>query len=353
MSKTFKKFYATLLTVILIFTISVPVVVFALTNSLGSENPSLTATFADADGTVYDGNNLEAGSYTVNINLSGMQAVSIFQLTASYTDDIAINSVSTIADNDSSFSCGAIVNEDNSLVVILASENDENSVIADRTAMVTMDVTVNTAGDFEDYFVVNTDEDLTFIEANYSEGFDDAYVCSENSDSQYANLTYDMSPDLSTTTYNVTGQVTIAEDLEGTKGSSGIIGITASVDVNGVAVTATTDEDGYYTLTGLPEGIYTVTFSGDTTIDRTATLTVSAEKATDGVITVSAVPICICDYVKNGVVDLYDFIKFKQSISGEYNVYCDLVVNNEINFYDSIMFKKFFNSTVDYVDVEL
>lgn len=119
-------------------------------------------------------------------------------------------------------------------------------------------------------------------------------------------------------------------------------------------VTATTDSEGYYTLSALPEGTYTVTFSGSTTVDRTATLVVSADKAdSNGLITVSAVPICICDYVKNGEIDAYDYSTFVTSFNGDYNIYCDLIKNGEIDAYDMSQFLVFLNKTVEYAKIAL
>jgi hypothetical protein len=353
-----KNLFAALLTVILISAIFVPIQAFAQSDTLGSEKPSLVATFTDSNQKVVDGNSLDVGVYTVSIKLSGMKAVSVFELTADYTDDIAITDISTIADKDSSFSVGAIVNENNSFVVILASENDDTSAIADGEAMITFTVTVNTAGDFADYFVVSSDIGLTFIEADYDDGIEPAYVLvgNEETEQSFPNITADMSPVLGKDTYSVTGKITIATNLDGTQGDSGIVGITASVDVNGETVSAVSDENGYYTLTGLPEGTYDMVFSGPTTIDRNVTLVVADDKAVDSTITVSAVPICVCDYVKSGSINIYDkgvFLKVLNGEDYEYSVYCDLVVSDTINVYDKGVFFKFLNSDVEYKDVTL
>lgn len=349
MVKSFKKFYATLLMVILIMVFSAPFTAFAEAGTLGTESPVLSATFKDGDDVVVDGNNLEAGSYTVDITLSGMKAVSIFQITANISN-ITINSVKTIADVDSSFSCGAIVNENNSFVAILASENDGTSAIADGAAMVTLNVTVNTAGDFANMFALSTDPDLTFVEADYGDGYDDAYVCTENTGAKYALMTYDMSPDLAPSTFDVKGQIMIASDVKGTVSNVGIGGITVSID--NTEISAVTDENGYYTLSGLAEGTYTMSIAGETTIDRKVTLIVTPEKADEkGEITLNKVGIVIADYTGDGAINAADIPVFLSHINTEY-VYADFTGDGIVNAADIPVFLSFI-SDINYDGVTL
>ncbi|MFR5370732.1 MAG: SdrD B-like domain-containing protein, partial [Eubacterium sp.] len=228
--------------------------------------------------------------------------------------------------------------------------------------MVSLNITVNTPGDFANYFSLNTDPERTYIGADLGDGYDSAYTCVESADVQapsdrkyYPNITHDMSPDISVKTYDVKGQITIATNLDGTAGTTGIVGITASVAVGDKTVTATSDSQGYYTLSALPEGTYTVTFSGSTTVDRTATLVVSADKAdSNGLITVSAVPICICDYVKNGEIDGFDKINFMKYLTNdEYDVYHDIVANSKVDGFDKVQFQSFLNQKIVYAQAEL
>lgn len=352
MKKLMKKALATLSMVTLILTLLVPFSASASSDTLGTLRPKLYASFTDANGEVADGNALEVGEYNVSINLYGMTTLSVFELTANTTDDITINSVSTVADTDTSFDCANIKNEDNNFVVIFASDNDDYSAVTDGQSMITLNVTVNTAGDFADYFVVSTDPDTTFVEADYTDGFEAAYVCSVNpaTDTNYPTLTYDMSPNLSATTFDVTGQVGIATNLEGTTNNGGIIGLTVSVD--GTDISAVSDKDGYYTLSGLEEGTYTLTITGDTAIARHVTLVVSADKAENGTITVGMVPICVCDYNPDGGINGADTAIFGSSFS-EYNVYADLNPDGGINGADTAIYGIFFGNTVEYSEVTL
>lgn len=339
--------------------------VLAETGTLGTEKPVWKASFLDSDGNAADGNSLLAGEYTVNLNLYGMKTVSVAQITASYTDAVTINSCSSIASSKpEKFREIINTNNDNEFDAVVAAYNSDSVLtavdITDGETMVSLNVTINTPGDFADYFSLNPDPELTYIGADLNDGYESAYILAESADVQppsdrkyYPYITYDMSPDISVHTYDVKGQITIATNLDGTEGDSGIVGITASVEVDGKTVSATSDSDGYYTLTALPEGTYTVKFSGDTTIDRFASLVVSADKAdSTGTITVSAVPICICDYVKNGKIDGFDKIDFV-SYMNSYDVYHDLIVNQKVDGFDKIQFMAFLNKDIVYAQIEL
>lgn len=349
MKNSLKRFCAALLTLIFASICCVPFFAFAQTGTLGTEAPYVYATFKDGDDIVADGNELEAGRYTVDIHLKGMKSVSIFQITA-VTNNITINSVSTIADVDNTFSCGAIVNENDSFVAVLATENDDTSVITDGAVMVTLDVTVSVAGDFANMFVISTDPDLTFVEADYGDGVEDAYVCTENEGMTYALMTYDMSPVLAPTTFSVNGSITVAESIDGTLGSVGIGGITVSVD--GTDISAVTANDGSYTLSGLEKGTYTLSISGQTTIDRKITLVVDGDKS------VEAVPVVICDYSRDTYVDNTDLLVFNNSYGSDkeselYNLYCDFNQDGFVDNTDALLFNTFYNSSIQYEEVIL
>lgn len=362
-----KKVLPILLACIVVLLAAVPQIsVFAEKGTLGTENPVWKASFLDSDGNAADGNSLLAGEYTVNLNLYGMKTVSVLQISATYTDAVTVNSCKTIAQSKSALFRDIIKKEnDNEFDAVVAAYNSDSVItavdIADGETMVSLNITVNTPGDFANYFSLNTDPERTYIGADLGDGYDSAYTCVESADVQapsdrkyYPNITHDMSPDISVKIYDVKGQITIATNLDGTEGDHGIVGITASVAVGDKTVTATSDSQGYYTLSALPEGTYTVTFSGSTTVDRTATLVVSADKAdSNGLITVSAVPICICDYVKNGDINIYDKGFFLSSLNGDYNVYCDLIPNGQINTYDKGQFLIFLNHTIEYAEIAL
>ncbi len=352
-----KKFLSVLLAISLIFVF--PFTVDAKQGTLGTENPSLQASFVNSTGDMVDGNNLTAGSYTVSINLYGMECVSIFNLVATYTDDIVVNSVSTAADSVDGFVNGAANYGDGKVVAILASSNDDTTAISSGTTMVTLAVTIvaDDTVDFADCFKIDYDTQSTFIEADYGDGFESAYVMVGNdpTDDEYPLITEDMSPDLSKLLYSVTGKVTIAENTTGSVGKFGVGGITVkALSGETVVAQAETEADGSYVLEGLVQGEYTLALSGPTTIDRTVSLVVSAEKAdSNNCISVNSTPIVICDYNKDGIVNMTDVAAFTKYLNGNYYLYADFNADTTINTTDVKAFVAFIDKTVEYNEVTL
>ena len=347
--KKITKAFITALSFILIISL-MPFAVSA-EEGMGSESPFIQAVFRNEDGETAEGDFLTAGNYTVDITLSGMAAFSTFELTADYNvsgdSDIEINSVSTIADTNETVKCGGIKNEDNSFVVILASISENNTPISDGEVMVTMQITVNVDGDFEEFFVVNEDPELTFVQASYEYGFDAAYVCTsvEATSNYYPTLSYDMSPDLSVKTITVTGTITISEDSTGTSGTYGIGGIKVLLGDEEIAESAA---DGTFTAI-VPKGTTELTLVGDAAVERTVTLTGEND------ISDVNIPVVVCDYMKDGKVDFRDVAVFVDLIDAPeaYNVYADLMKDGKVDFRDVALFVDFIDVPVAYEALSL
>lgn len=146
-------------------------------------------------------------------------------------------------------------------------------------------------------------------------------------------------------TITVSGKVTIATNLDGTAGDKGIVGI--NVATADKSIVATTASDGTFTIE-VPAGTTELVVYGDTTVDRTVTLSGTAS-VSDVVI-----PINICDYVKNGSIDAYDNSKFVAALNnGEYGIYYDLVPNGELDAHDNSQFLAFLNKDIVYAPLAL
>ena len=345
------KAFITALSFILIISL-MPFSVLAEETGMGSESPFLQAEFTDSNGETANGDFLEAGEYTVNITLSGMAAVSVFELSAEYNvsgeNDIEINSVSTIADGeDSGFSCGGIVNEDNKFVVILASTNDYYTPISEGEVIITMQLTVNTDGDFADFFVVSEDAELTFVEASYEYGLEKAYVCTsvEATEDYYPTLSYDMSPDLSVKTITVTGMITVSENRTGSSGTYGVGGIKVYSGEEEVAVSAA---DGSFTAE-VTKGTTELTVKGDTAVERTVTLSGESDVADVNI------PIIVCNYESSDNVINYKDAGIFVDYLGTTNVYANLEASDgTVDYKDAGLFVDFLSdAAIEYSSLSL
>lgn len=145
-------------------------------------------------------------------------------------------------------------------------------------------------------------------------------------------------------TISVSGTINIATNLDGTQSSAGIGGI--DILANGVVV-ATSASDGTFTA-NVPVGTTELTIHRDkVTVDRTVTL--SGNSDISGV----KIPVAICDYNGDNLINGTDFMTFDSAYTGEYNVYCDFNGDNVVNGTDYMTFVSFYNNTVDYVPLAL
>lgn len=139
-------------------------------------------------------------------------------------------------------------------------------------------------------------------------------------------------------TITISGTVMIATDTTGTAYTAGIVGINVCV---GDEVVATSAADGIFTAV-VPKGTTELTFTGDTTIDRTVTLSGTAD------VTDAVVPIVICDYNKDTRVNATDKGIFAAAYSGDYNVYCDFNGDGKVNATDKGLLASLYGQTVAY-----
>lgn len=139
-------------------------------------------------------------------------------------------------------------------------------------------------------------------------------------------------------TITISGTVMIATDTTGTAYTAGIVGINVCV---GGEVVATSAADGTFTAV-VPKGTTELTFTGDTTIDRTVTISGTAD------VTDAVVPIVICDYNKDTRVNATDKGIFAAAYSGDYNVYCDFNGDGKVNATDKGLLASLYGQTVAY-----
>lgn len=351
MKHTLKSFLTTpfVCLILIISMFALPISANAEAGTLGKETPELSCVFTDTNEKSVDGNRLQAGTYYVDVVLSGMKAVSIVELTATYNPEYisAISVLGTYADDHADMKKGGQKIENNTLSVFQVAESDDASTInKNGTVMVSLSVTVASSCDFADVFAFSKNPNLCFIEASYKDGYDDCYVLDTSVETTYKTypMTADTSPYYLVTEFDVSGNVTVASELTGAATTVPASGI--KVTVKGTEISTVTKDDGSYTLSGLGVGEYTLVFSGAYTIDREATLTVARENANYDQITVDNVGVCVVDFNKDGKFNSTDvalFSKFKPDLNGDHQF--------EEN--DIAIFKSFLGKTVVYTQLTL
>ena len=345
---------------VLIF-ISLPLVSYAQTGTLGQESPEIHCTYAQ-NGEVVDGNALTAGTYDVSFIMTGAQSLSVMEITATYDQEqvtVATEPSYLVSDGDAAAldSMGYILSDGN-IVFGFVSTNDDCTALAEgENVIATVQMTFASDCDAADYVAVSQNPNLTFVQADYGDGYDDAYALVEQDPEYTQGTLYLMSCNVTPAlinSYNVCGQILIATDVTGTNTTAGVQGITVTVTADeAVVAEAVTDADGNYTLADVPVGTYTMTISGSTTIDRTVTLEVTDAKAEGSAVSVSGVGVVICDYNRDGNVNPVDLASFGVALSGDYNVYCDFNADGNINAADLGIFGGFLSKTIEYSEVTL
>ena len=349
-----------LVTVILtLLSISMPFSASAEQGTLGQEEPYLYCTFTDASNEKVDGNYLATGTYTVDVNLSGMESVSIFEFTAgvnrSVITDISVDS--TVADTDENFIfAGTSYNDDSdTLAVAVVSALDNcTDVNSDGTVMATLSVTVDAEAadaatiDFQQYFRFATDPDYTFVESDYRDGYNDAYVLDLEPETQYNKylMTADESPNENELepTITVSGKILIATDANGTASSFGLRGVTiyAYDDNNQVIASTISNSEGDKSTWGeysleVPAGTTSFMVGSpapfkDTIVNRAFTIDGDAD------VTGADVAVVMCDYNDEGVINVVDKGFFNGYLIN-YDIYGDFNNDEAVNVVD----KGFFN----------
>jgi hypothetical protein len=136
----------------------------------------------------------------------------------------------------------------------------------------------------------------------------------------------------------ISGTITIAKDAVGTDSGFAVEGINI---VAGGEVVATSASDGTFTAT-VPVGTTELKITGDTTVDRTVTLSGTTD-VTDVVI-----PVIDCDYNRDSYVNMTDFSTFLKYYEVEYYAYADFNGDKTVNMTDLTSFLKIYDNDVVY-----
>jgi hypothetical protein len=350
--KNLLKIMITALSVVLIIA-AMPLTASAEAQALGNESPFISAKFYDSNDNEVDGNALTANeTYTANLVLSDISSVAIFNLTASFTDDITITNITSIAEvEDSGFEYGGykIDTDNNTFVIVISTvSNTTYTDISGSTVMVTLSFEANTDGDFADFFTISTSRDDTFIIANFEEGNEAAYVYKDltASATDFPYLDFDMSPSSKIT---VTGTVNVSMNEFGTEAAPGVVANATvdAVDANGTVVeTTATDATGKFEMQ-VPADAVSLEIYNYRVPKRTITL--SGNEVTD----YPSIPVVAVDYDSNNAFSSIDKGLFLSGYDEE-NPDMDLDGNKSFSSIDKGIFMYFMNvSAANYADMTL
>lgn len=140
-----------------------------------------------------------------------------------------------------------------------------------------------------------------------------------------------------------------------TEGKHAVTGAVVSIDVNGTAVSATTDDSGKFTLTDVPDGTYTATVTYKYGFTRTFTVVVNGADVESS----TMIGIVACNWSNDGTINASDKAVYLKAVGAKagtdsYDVGIDIDRNGTVNSSDKLIYLKFVGSksgTISYADV--
>lgn len=202
----------------LLIILSFPSIARAAT--LGSEVPELYFEYYDTDGKVVDGNHLSAGTYNVNIMLSGVENISTVEVTATYDSSVVVEQPipdQLLSDTVTNMKSMGYLLDNGKMVFGFVSTEDASTSLGGDVLLASFAATFTNPCDAADVISVSDNPNYTFVQADYNDGYENEYaVNTEFAD--YNGSLYPMSADVSpamSAGYTVTGELVIAINNKG------------------------------------------------------------------------------------------------------------------------------------------
>lgn len=342
-----KKSSILMLTVFFTLVLSIfifPSVVYAQTGTLGNEKPQISASYTDGDGNLADGNQLTAGSYTMQIALTGMEKISQMELTATYGEEVSFGNYSTLADSNSNVDAVCSISSGNLVIGLVSKNADCTAIDSEKTVIFTASITVTseTAIDMENVISVSQNPNFTYLEADYGDvkttGVYDCYALGTNAD--YAGTVHPMACDLSpqlAQEFSVSGKVVAMLNPDAPDDYTGAPALAnVNVLING-SVVATTTADGVFTIPALQNGTYSATLHYANGLDRAITIIVNGADINYS----TPITMVSCDYNNDGIMNAKDSFVYLTSLGSNDLVNGDLNGDGFVNAKDSFIFYLF------------
>lgn len=302
---------------ILLF-LSLPLVSYAQTGTLGQESPEIYCTY-EQDGVPVDGNNLSAGSYNVNFVLSGVSSLSLIEVTATYdAEQVTIEStpVSLISDDATSGfdSMGYILSDGNIVFGFVSTDAACTPLTEEKQIIATVKMTFASDCDVADYISISQNPNLTFAQVDYGDGYDDSYAMVDTFEGYNGSLylmTGDITPSFG---FDVKGELVVMTDPYGTTYGKTVNGeytikVYDKANRNNLITTITSNTvivDGktvnQFEIPNLINGTFILEISSPYSIMRDdITLIINNNDIKN-----CQIPVIACDYDGNGFINVND-----------------------------------------------
>lgn len=328
---------------------------------LGSEAPELYFEYYDADGKEVDGNDLSAGTYNVNIMLSGIENISTVEVTATYDSSVVLEQPTPnqlLSDTVTNMKSMGYLLDDGNMVFGFVSAEDTSTSLGGDVLLASFAATFTTQCDAADVISVSDNPNYTFVQADYNDGYENEYAIDTNY-ADYNGSLYSMSADVSpakSAGYTVTGELVVATSGKGeTKNkpvqNECIIDIYSNPNKDAAdKITSVTsvlnDNSNSFVISSLKNGTYYATISSQYSLPRDITIVVNG-----GDVTAGKILLFTCDFDTDGYITSSDIISIYSKISSDQMCY-DLdgdgyVTSSDIIIIYSCISSKYENLTIE------
>lgn len=330
--------------------ISVPFVSYAQTGTLGTASPKVYCTY-EQNGVVVDGNKLTAGTYDVSFVLSGMTNVSIIEITAAYNQEqvtVADAPTALISDDETAAfkSMGYKLADGNIVFGFVSTNTDCSPVTESGQVIARVAMTFASDCDAADYITVSTNPNLTFLQADYGDGYADAYALVDSFEGYNGNLylmTCDVTPGAG---HSVSGNLVVMTSVSGTTENVAVNGVYTidvydstgtKLDDKCTTSTLITDENGNksntFTINDLADGTYRLTISSEFAITR-SDITV---KVSGNDITANSIPLLVADFDIDTAITAADALEVYASVVKSVDLRYDLDGDTAVTAADALI----------------
>lgn len=314
--------------------------------ALGSEVPELYFEYYDADGKEVDGNDLSAGTYNVNIMLSDVENISIVEVTATYDSSVVVEQptpTQLLSDTVTNMKSMGYLLDNGKMVFGFVSTEDASTSLGGDVLLASFAATFTNSCDAADVISVSNNPNLTFVQADYNDGYENEYAIDTNF-ADYNGSLYPMSADVSpakSAGYTVTGELVVATSNKGETKNYPVqnectIDIYSNTNRDAAdkitsATSVLNDNSNSFVISSLKNGTYYATISSKYSLPRDITIVVNGNDVTTG-----RISLITCDFNQNSYVTSADVLDVYKNTGSDLKCY-DLDGNGYVTTADALI----------------